>query len=216
MVQSKILAEYRQIFHYFGEKKEQYPMCEANTLVGCAVFAEQIHGGKVAVVKNDKNKLIKGVDGLITGKPLVLGIRTADCLPIFFFEPERKVIAAIHAGWKGLYKGIINHTVNAMIKLGVNPINIKAAIGPHIQVCCYKVPAERLKKFPMTNSSDRSYLSSGYLNLGKIALVQLAELGIVKSNVEISGICTSCDRNYWSFRRDGAKSGRMLNIIGLL
>mgnify|MGYP001576444777 CR=1 FL=1 len=113
-----------------------------------------------------------------------------------------------------------------MKKLGCNPKDLIVSIGPHIQVCCYNVPEDRTQKFPITNNSDRGHLLSNnqifefrsnawYLDLGKIVLLQLKSLGVKNSNIEISDICTSCDKNYWSFRRDKEESKRMINFIGL-
>ena len=219
MRKSKILSKYPNLFHFFGDKNSTFEFKNIIT-------PEQIHGNKVTIINEGKEKLIKGSDGLTTIKQLIFGIRTADCLPIFFYDPKKKIIAAIHAGWKGLYKGIIKNALKELIKLGANPINIKVAIGPHIQVCCYKVSKGRIRKFQMTNASDRLHLSSNtpfselrlnswYLDLGKFAFLQLKSLGVKNSNIEISDTCTSCNQNYWSFRRDGIKSGRMINIIGL-
>lgn len=205
MVQSKILARYGQILHYFGEKKDS----EQNRM--CVIFAEQIHGSKIAVLKNNKNSLIKGADGMITKEPFILGIRTADCLPIFFYDPGNKIIAAIHAGWRGLYKGIIHNAIAGMEKIGSELQNIKAAVGPHIGACCYNVSRTRIGKF----QNYKSVSSQQFLDLGKIAREQMLLAGIRIENIDISGICTNCDLRFWSFRRDRQKAGRMMNIIGM-
>lgn len=207
MVKSKILSKYPNLLHFFGDKNSTFPLENIIT-------AEQIHGNKVAIIKDNKVGFIKGYDGMVTDKPLLLGIRTADCLPIFFFDPKIKVIAAVHAGWKGLYKRIIKNGINAMKKLGCHPVDIKVAVGPHIQVCCYSVSKERMQKFENLFSEQR--LKSWYLNLSKVALYQLESLGVVAFNIEISDICTSCNDQFWSFRRDGKKAGRMINVIGRL
>ncbi|MBI5452692.1 peptidoglycan editing factor PgeF [Candidatus Gottesmanbacteria bacterium] len=231
MVRSKILSKYPNLLHFFGDKNSTFPLENIIT-------AEQIHSDKVAIIKDDKAKFIKGYDGLVTNKPLLLGIRTADCLPIFFFDPKKKVTAAIHAGWKGLYEGIIINALNKMIKLGSSPMNLKVAVGPHIQVCCYRVSRKRFLKFQkllsiqhtpsrsrfatpgrwpnglLPGESRKKSSTFWYLNLSRIASLQLESLGILPDNIEISKVCTSCDNKYWSFRRDGKIAGRMINIIG--
>ncbi len=206
MVKSKILSKYPNLLHFFGDKNSSLDLENI-------IAAEQIHGNKVAVLDNSKNKFIKGADGMVTNKLLTLSIRTADCLPIFFYSPKEKIIAAIHAGWKGLASGIIENAVLQIRKLGANLSDVKVAIGPHIQVCCYKVLSSRIAKF--NNSFGEFRVNSWYLNLSKIALLQLKSLGILPSNIENSNICTSCDKRFFSFRREGAKTGRLINIIEL-
>lgn len=220
MVKSKILSKYSNLIHFFGDKNSSF---EFENII----MPEQIHGNKVTIIKNDKEKFIKGCDGLFTNKKLLFGIRTADCLPILFYDPKKQIIAAVHAGWKGLYKGIIRNAIYSMVQLGSSSKDLKVVIGPHIGVCCYNVPEERIQKLSMTNTCDRLHLSSNdpyselrlnswYLDLGKIALFQLKSAGISNTNIELSEICSSCNRNYWSFRRDGEKAGRMINIIGMI
>lgn len=215
MVQSKILSKYPEIIHFFGDKKDYNAAAKLGIKREDIILAEQIHGNKVVILKNGKNKFIHGTDGMVTDKQVILGIRTADCLPIFFYDPRNKIIAAIHAGWKGLLKGIIKNAIAGMRKLGSSPWNLNVSVGPHIQVCCYDVPKARMKKF-----KDKFFyvqrLKECDLDLSKIALLQLQLLDIKNSNIEISDICTSCNFRFWSFRRDKQKSGRMVNIIGLL
>ncbi len=226
MSQAKNLSKYPELIHYFGDKQDSVNLEKLGIKMDNIIMGEQVHGKRVKKLINCKTKRIKGIDGMITSKSAILGIRTADCLPIFLYDPVKRIIAAIHAGWRGLHKGIIKNALKELIELGGGPMNLKVAIGPHIQVCCYKVSKGRIRKFQMTNASDRLHLSSNnpfselrlnswYLNLSKIALFQLKSSGIKNSNIEISDICTSCDQNYWSFRRDGIKSGRMINILGL-
>lgn len=220
------LSDYPKLIYYFGDKHDSVNLEKLGIKMDNIVMCEQVHGNRLSILDSSKIKLIKGTDGMITGKTLIIGIRTADCLPIFFFDPKIKIIAAIHAGWKGLSTGIINNAISAMKKLGCNLKDLIASIGPHIQICCYNVPEDRTQKFLITNRSYSLHLlpkilfcelrsNSWYLDLGKIALLQLNSLGVKKSNIEISDICTSCDNNYWSFRRDGKRCGRMLNVIGL-
>ncbi len=211
MEKSKILSKYPNLIHFFGDKS--YTPEYKNM-----IMTQQVHGNNVTIIKGSNKKLIKSSDGLVTDQQLILGIRTADCLPIFFYDPEKKIIAAVHAGWKGLSMRIIRNTTTALRKLGSNQKDLEVAIGPHIQVCCYNVSKDRIEKFKLTDSNYSMYLSQKdkwYLDLGQIALVQLKSLGITDANIEISDVCTSCDKNYWSFRRDGDNSRRMINVLGM-
>lgn len=211
MVQSKLLARYGHLLHYFGNKNDLHNPEGIGIKSAEIITAEQLHGNKVVIIKNNKNKLIKGADGMITKESFTLGIRTADCLPIFFYDPGDNIIAAIHAGWKGLYKGIINNAITSMEKIGSKSRNIKAAVGPHIGACCYDVSRTRIDKF----QNYKSVSSQQFLDLGKIAREQMLLAGIRAENIDISAICTNCDLRFWSFRRDRQKAGRMMNIIGI-
>lgn len=220
MVKSKILSKYPNLIHFFGDKNSKFDFKNI-------IISEQVHENKVALLTGSKEKFIKDSDGFVTNHRLTLGILTADCLPIFFYDPRNKIIAAVHAGWKGLSSGIIKNTIAIMKKLGSKSEDCLVSVGPHIQVCCYKVRYERIKKFSMTNRSDRIHLSSNnifgqrrkdgwYLDLSKVAINQLKSFGVMSTNVENSDICTCCNKNFWSFRRDGQSCGRMLNVIGTI
>lgn len=114
------------------------------------VLAGQVHGNNVKIVKSvDKNTFIDNCDGLITNdKNLLLGIFTADCMPVLFSVGNGEIKAAVHAGWKGLYAGIIENTIGILkTNFCVNPKDIKIYIGPHIRSCCYETGTEMEDKF---------------------------------------------------------------------
>lgn len=212
MLKSKILSKYQNLIHYFGDKNST--LDDKNI-----ILAEQIHENKVAIINNNNTNLIKSADGLVTNQRLTLGIRTADCLPIFFYDSRNKIIAAVHAGWKGLSLRIIESVIKAMKRMGANYHDLIVTIGPHIQDCCYDVSIDRVKKFlKLTGSKDIAVFrnNSWYLNLSEVALCQLKLTGINYKNIEVSDVCTSCDFRFWSFRRDKEKAGRMINVIGFV
>lgn len=148
------LSQYKNLIHGVLERKDgpvnpfSVPKTEENILkalekigyknfsVENLIFAEQVHGKKVYFCPPKIGGYIKlGVDGLIsetTGQILV--IYTADCLPILIYDPKRKRIGAIHAGKKGLIKGIIE---NAVATFKADPASLIIGIGPHIRSCCY-------------------------------------------------------------------------------
>ncbi len=110
----------------------------------------QIHSNKLVYL--DKNHILKKkkikADAVITNKKkFPIGILTADCAPILIYDNHSKMIAAIHAGWKGAYKGIINKVIKFMLKKGCNTKNIHAAIGPCISQKNYNVKEDFLRKF---------------------------------------------------------------------
>lgn len=195
------------------------------------VSAEIVHKNKVAVVsKKDTGKIIRGVDGLITGtgdKGVYLSITSADCLPVFLFDPQKKVVGMIHAGWRSLANNILSNTIEKMKSLGSIPKNILAGIGPAICQKHYEVGsevAEKFENYPQTIKRDDDKI---YLDIKEIAKLQLSELGIRRENIEISPKCTfEFPEKYFSARRgrkkDQPKADRpraaveaMIAVIGI-
>lgn len=184
------------------------------------ILPEQVHADKIALVgKKNRGKVIKGVDGLITHEgEVVLGVTTADCLPILFYEPKEKIVAIVHAGWKGSLKGITLRMVKKIRELGGDPVEVIAAIGPHIKKCCYDIDKKRGLMFKkefgrkvIIRRDDKSFL-----DLTKVNLSQLLESGIKEKNIETSLFCTHCnDSLFFSYRREKEDYGEMLSMIGM-
>ena len=185
------------------------------------VLAEQIHSNGVKIVgKSEEGKTIPGVDGLVTKeKGIILGIRTADCLPILLYDPVAKIIGAAHAGWKGILSEIPQNLVKLAVANGARPQNILIAIGPHIGGCCYNIEANRAKAFEQKFGHLKNMLINRgkklYLDLNIPIAQQLTEMGIPNKNINISPICTSCQSNrFFSYRKDSNQTfGEMLSII---
>lgn len=138
----------------------------------------------------------------------LLSVLTADCVPLLMYFPERTV-AAIHAGWRGLFHEIIPNTLSQLPEGGV------AAIGPAIGVCCYEVSMDMADDFEKKFGSgivDRTR-EKPHLDLAGVAMRQL-ELCDVEE-IETANICTHCHPElFFSYRRDGS-SGRMMSFVGL-
>lgn len=216
--QSK-LNKYKYLFYHFGSLKKKYPYVSPKQLVA----AEQVHSDNVNIVGlKEQGTVIKSTDGLVTTqKNIILGIKTADCLPIIFFDPEKQIIGIIHSGWKGTVLNIACRTVKIMQTLGSSPKNIIAVIGPHIGACCYAVDKERFSLFIGKFGSDQASVIQTkhkyFLDLGRINFNQLIEVGVPKSNIEFMLNCTSCQSNlFYSYRRQKEFAGRMLNVVGML
>ena len=112
------------------------------------VFPEQVHGSSVVTIDDSKKQFILNADGLITNKKDVfLGVVTADCLPVIFYDEKMGIAGIAHAGYKGLLKGILKNMVLGFKELGSDTKDIKVAIGPSIGVCCYDVSIDRVKVF---------------------------------------------------------------------
>lgn len=187
------------------------------------VLAEQLHTDKAAVVTpSDEGKEIPGVDALVTtSAEVILGIRSADCVPLLFFDSKHHVIGAAHAGWKGTAAGIVRNVIHTMIALGGEAKDIQVSIGPHIGSCCYSVPDDRAAIFArLSHPSNGAVTVKGrthYVDLGNANYQQLEDSGILRQNIDTSTGCTSCQHDhYFSFRKDTKETfGEMMGIISL-
>jgi polyphenol oxidase len=218
MVKSKILSDYSWLIHGFPECKDKALDFFSEYKNKEIISMEQIHGNNV-VYADGYDKNIESVDGLITDKRLILTVRTADCLPVFIVDSKKKVIAAVHAGWKGIIGGIINSCISEFRKLNSNPENCKVAVGPHIRQCCFEVNKEVSNIFKnifgdsVININDKK---KDRIDLAEIVRLNLVQLGIPLVNIDIINICTKCNKNYYSFRRNAKDNRRMINYLGII
>ena len=186
------------------------------------IFLNQIHSNKFYYIgKNSKlsNKL-EG-DALITDKRnLPIAVLTADCAPILFYDEDRKMIAAIHAGWRGAYKNIIEKVVKFMIKKGCSSQNITAAVGPCISSNNYEVKEDFKKKFIKKDKKNIIFFKrtkyKNYFNLNKYIHFQLKNLNIKKIDI-IDKDTFNAKNNFFSARRSISRNendyGRNISII---
>ena len=182
------------------------------------IIPDQYHSSKCLVAK--ANNPYPKCDALVTSdNSLILGITTADCLPIIFYDPENQVIGIAHAGWKGLVKGVIQNTVKKMISLGAQNKSIKSIIGPCIRVKSYEVNEEFVNK--LNTSYQRFAIRQTqkiYFDLPKLAKYILSESNI--SSVHDIKKNTFLDKNYFSFRESKKKKqkdyGRNMNLISII
>ncbi len=171
------------------------------------VTARQVHGNKVAVVNSrSAGKEVRGADALVTKTSgLCVMVRTADCVPLLFYDPVKKVIGAAHAGWRGTSLKIAQKTVQAMVRLGSKPKDIKVGIGPSIGPCCYEVKKDVAVIFPLYICKGNRY----FVDLKRENKDQLIEAGVPKSNIEVSGICTKDNcKTFFSSRASNGLTGR--------
>ena len=186
------------------------------------IAMEQTHGSHVGrTVEADAGKIVPGVDGLVTAEAdIYLGVNTADCVPLFFFEPVKKIIGVAHAGWKGTLGNIARNTVDKIKSFGSEAKDIRVAIGPHIGGCCYLVNKSRALQFQSQFQDDRiAFQSVGewYVDLGLANKMQLVEAGILNPHIDTPIGCTSCENDrFFSYRKDKkAMFGEMLGIMSL-
>ena len=182
------------------------------------ILAEQVHGQEIALVNKQSDDIQLGVYALITkDENLILAIRTADCVPVLLADEENKVIAAVHAGWRGVAGEIVIKTVAQMLELGAEKNKIKAFVGPHIRSCCFEIKADILSNFKNFESAVITREGKLFLDLEGLLDQQLASVGIANENIFSATDCTCCSEKYYSWRgQDNVLTGEQLSIISLL
>ncbi|PLX23033.1 MAG: peptidoglycan editing factor PgeF [Salinivirgaceae bacterium] len=189
------------------------------------VFPDQQHTGNVLVVGlAGANVSYPNCDALITTqKEVPIGVVTADCVPILIEDQVANVVAAIHAGWRGTVQRIVKKTVQKMIdEFGSKPENIFAGIGPSISPSVYEVGEDVYEEFSKNDFNNElifrrsDNVGKYYLDLWKANQMQLLEIAVPESNVEISKMCTFTQtETLYSARRDTINTGRLAAIIKL-
>ena len=190
------------------------------------VTAQQTHSDHVHIVRQKQTRgwytqadAIADCDALITDqKGIMLCILTADCVPILLCDPKKEVVAAVHAGWRGTEAKIVVKTVKKMqTEFGCTPSDIVAGIGPAIGSCCYEVGEDVAKHFRYRpNVLEEKDNGKYMLNLPLENRLQLMDAGLLKTQIEQSGICTACNSGtYFSYRKEQGCSGRFMSLIGL-
>jgi polyphenol oxidase len=177
---------------------------------------KQIHSRIVIDAAQVKEAFKPEGDALISNQPGVLvGIKTADCVPVLLVDTANHAVAAIHAGWRGTTENIVAHTVQEMARLWkTRSENLRAAIGPSIGICCYEVGPEVLSRFERWISTIAATTHDRHLDLPAINEAQLRAEGV--TDIWKSGECTFCSaERFFSFRREREHAGRMLSFIGL-
>lgn len=181
----------------------------------------QVHGRRVVMVdgRSDHAAVAREeADALVTNTPgITVGVNTADCVPVLFAARDRRGVAAAHAGWRGVVRGVLQATAETMIKeFGCSMGDITAAQGPCIGPCCYEVGEEVAEQFAeipgvIIRTEGRT---RPHLHLPAAVNYVLLEMGIELTSQP--SVCTHCqDDVFFSYRRDGAGTGHHLSVIGL-
>ncbi len=182
------------------------------------VSAEIVHGTKIAVVTSEnKGQILSWVDGLITNETgLFLSVTIADCVPIYFYDPVKKVIWIAHAWWRW----ITNDITKSMIDSFVNEYNskvsdIKVYVGPHIQKCHFEIKNDIVDNFD--NEFVLRENETIKVDLLWIIRDKLEKLWVKSENISSSEECTYCESDkYFSYRRDNPeKVEAMVGVIGM-
>ena len=167
----------------------------------------QIHSATAVIVDKPWNCTVSEADALVTRTPgLAIGALTADCAPVLFCDPEARVIAAAHAGWRGALLGIVEATVASMERLGAKPERVVAVIGPTISQRAYEVGADYVERFLAEEPASSPFFmtddGSGepHFDLAGYVADRLARAGV--GTVSDLGLCTYCDETrLFSYRR---------------
>jgi YfiH family protein len=203
----------------------------------------QIHSSIARHFATPPSESCKG-DASFTNTPgLLLGVQTADCVPILLVDPKKRAVAAIHAGWRGTLARIAQKTVGEMrMRFGSKPADILAALGPAIGDCCYEVGTELVTEFTSQFADAEEYFDEprtgeepnplqwlnmmppGHqpppknvrLDLRKANRAQLLAAGLREANIFVSELCTACHPDlFFSHRKEAAQSGRLLSVAGI-
>mgnify|MGYP001250295471 FL=1 len=250
MIKSKKLSKFKQLSHGFFNRKggtskgiysslncgagsnDSKKSIKNNLRIVCKkigtpskklILLNQIHSNKFYYIdKNysfNKKRLIG--DALITKiKKVSLGILTADCAPVFIFDKQKKIISAIHAGWRGAYKGIINKVVKFLLKKGSKNENLVGVIGPCIFQKNYEVKKDFQNKFLGKDKKNKLFFkiikNKTYFSLNNYIYYQFKKLGI--KNIEIINKNTFDKKNNFFSARKSIKDkksdyGRNISII---
>jgi YfiH family protein len=210
------------------------------------ITLRQIHSDLIHCVDSVPAEPLTG-DGLITAMPgLLLAIQAADCIPVILIDTKRRAVGVFHAGWRGTVQRIVEKGVGEMNRcFGTRPRDIKAAIGPGIHSCCYKVGEEVRTKFesqfgyaaslfhevkdsdPVREKYPLLFLTarapghsdlpvSIFLDLVEANRRQLLAAGVPAKNIEASALCTNCNPDVlFSYRAEEGKTGRMMGVAGI-
>jgi len=182
---------------------------------GLLLLLKQVHGA--SVVEAPWEGTPEADASVAVGAGWLLGIKTADCLPVLLVDAERRLVAAAHAGWRGTAAGVVARAVAALVARGSRPEDLVAALGPGIGPCCYEVGDELRHAF---GASGAGFFRPGpngrpHLDLRAANLRQLLAAGLRPGAIHHVADCTRCRADlYHSYRRDGKTAGRMISFVG--
>jgi polyphenol oxidase len=206
---------------------------------GSLVTIRQVHGAVTQAIREDdgafdgglqtaEGKAVLQGDGLMTNLAgVLLGIQTADCVPVLVVDVRQRAVAALHAGWRGTVARMVEHGIAAMrSEYGSSPEDLVAAVGPSIGACCYAVGDEVRHAFETEFAHGGELL--GMVN-GEIRLDlweanrrQLLEAGVGSEKITVLRHCSGCavdgagQRRYFSHRVDKGVTGRMMGVVGVV
>ena len=225
------------INYYCGDRKEDImanrkALCQLLGIdASCLVYPHQTHGDAVAVIDRQwMEKLspevgpkgcFEGIDAVMTDlKGVCIGVSTADCIPILLYDGTHHACCAVHAGWRGTVKRIVQKAVEALASTyGTSPQQLKVVIGPGISLKSFEVGDEVYEQFAQAGF-DMARIACKYekwhIDLWECNKRQLMEVGVSETDIHVAGICTYIHHDdFFSARRLGINSGRIFSGIML-
>ena len=225
-----------QVRHFFGTRRHAQDLglevgIPRRGVAGVAssswtLSVKQVHGTEALVVDRaltHADRFVGGWDALITDQPgIMVAVRTADCVPILMHDPKRRVVAAVHAGWRGAVAGIVPKTLALLeSRYGSRLEHIRISIGPSAGVCCYEVDEPVLDRLcqgfqDWTKVVRTKGHGKAHLDLKALVKEQAQALGTAPTSITTVNLCTICHENlFFSYRREGKVNGTMVSAIGL-
>lgn len=229
------LEEIPFVFHLFTIKQSGPPILPSNrkfethTLLNClhrpgnVVALQQQHGKLIHLVDQSNFRQSWEGDGLITSMPgLLLTVQTADCLPVLLVDMKKKLVGNLHAGWRGTLANITGTAIRMVVEQGSDVKDLLLAFGPSIGSCCYEVGHEVEAAFREKFTEAESFFVARpqrkrkTLDLRKANYAQATQLGLKPNQILWNAYCTHCDSDmFFSYRREGARTGRMFALVGI-
>lgn len=183
----------------------------------------QQHGTEIKILNPKKDEGIVGdYDGLLLPNahkhpPVVVYVKTADCLSLIVESQKAQLIGAIHVGWQGAYKGMLQSLAMKLTNLGVNLSEVRVMLGSSINGCCYNIPRMRYRMFQDKYGQDVAGFSEHenqlFFSLPTFVLSQLLNLGFKKANLDYQVNCTVCQPHFFSYRRQNHTLNRLLTYV---
>jgi polyphenol oxidase len=200
--------------------KKNYQKVKDTLGIKFLATVHQVHGNRVLDIDlepfdEDGLRAIEA-DGIITAqKDIAAGVLVADCFPLLLFEAEKKILAVAHCGWRGIVGKMIENALQAIAEKGGESRSVLAALGPGVCAKCYevdeKVIAEFAGRFPRGEGKIWKQGTKGYqLDLKAAVFSILNRLGVEQDRTDDLGLCTCCNPEFFSHRRDQGRSGRQL------
>ncbi len=192
---------------------------------------ERVDGALLALDAAARREKLYGVDALVTDCPGVcVGVSTADCVPVLFYDPVRRVAAAAHAGWRGTVSRIVQRTLEKMVGCcGTRPSDVRCVIGPSISAEAFEVGDEVVEAFARAGfdtarlvserpamRTDEAGKRKPHIDLWAANAALLEEAGVLLGHIQVAGVCTyTHSDDFFSARRLGIHSGRIYTGIVL-
>lgn len=201
-------------------------VCDMKQAVGIhdgrIITMRQVHGDQIIGVKDKNTKEAGEADGMLTREmDAFLGVLTADCVPILFVAPDKKIVAAVHAGWRGTLAGIAAKMVRLLnSQQGISSDAVEAALGPAIGPCCYGVKEDVSRPLierwgQLAEPCIEIRHGKTYFNLRRLNRAILEQAGLPSKQIYDVGPCTSCAPDeFFSYRREKKETGRQISFIG--